>query len=86
MDKTAEQMLINKLDSVSEKLDQLVQHGCPRAADHQEIRDSQREIFKRLLDVETAQAEGRGKLAVAMVFLGAVISFGFQWLGNHVRF
>lgn len=84
MDATAEQMVIKKIDELGAKIDTLMSDGCPRGKSYSEVQSNQREIFDRLRKIEVAQAEGRGKLAVAMIFATALVSFIFQWLGKHL--
>ena len=84
MDATSEQMVIEELRYIRNSLDELKRNGCAKADLHQIIEDNQEEIFSRLRAVENAQAEGKGKLAVACSVLGALLAFGLQWLGKHL--
>lgn len=83
MDKTAEQMVLDKLNELSVKIDKLTSEGCPMGKGYADVKSNQSDIFERLRKIELAQAEGRGKLAVAMIFLTALVSFIFQWIGKH---
>lgn len=84
MDAQAENMVIAKLETLEKKMDTILLHGCAKSADYEQMRDDQRELFKRVKDVELAQAEGKGKLAVFAVLVGAVLTFAMQWLGKHI--
>ena len=85
MSSDVEQIVLKKLDTLERKIDLIAREGCSKADSHASLHNGQREIFTRLNAVEQAQAEGRGKLAVAMIFAGAVISLFLQWLGKHLN-
>ncbi len=77
-------LILKKLDELEKKLDEMKANGCARASSHTESSADRREIFSRLRLVEQAQAEGKGKLAVFAVLVGAVLTFAMQWLGKHL--
>lgn len=85
------QLVLKKLDDLEKKMDKMMSEGCAKVISHaqvvenqKEVVSNQREIFSRLRVVENAQAEGKGKLAVACAVLGALVAFGLQWLGKHL--
>jgi hypothetical protein len=78
------QLILKKLDDLERKMDHMMSNGCAKVTSHAEVVENQREIFSRLGVVERAQAEGKGKLAVACAVLGAFVAFGLQWLGKHL--
>lgn len=77
-------LILKKLDDLEKKIDEMTKNGCAKASSHVEISDNQREIFSRLRVVEQAQAEGKGKLAVFAVLVGALLTFALQWIGKHI--
>jgi hypothetical protein len=77
-------LILRKLDTLEAKMDSMMTNGCAKVTTHSEVVNNQREIFSRLGVVERAQAEGKGKLAVACAVLGALVAFGLQWLGKHI--
>ena len=84
MDATTEQMVIEELRYIRSSLDEMKKNGCSKASLHKIIEDNQEEMFLRIRAVENAQAEGKGKLAVACSILGALLTFLLQWIGKHV--
>lgn len=66
-----------RLDRIEQKLDDLIRNGCSKAAIHEDS-------HKRIRIVENQISEGKGKLAILMLIIGALCSFGLQWLGKHL--
>lgn len=77
-------LILKKLDDLEKKMDSMMSNGCAKVVSHSEVVENQREIFSRLRIVENAQAEGKGKLAVACAVLGAFVAFGLQWIGKQL--
>lgn len=77
-------LILKKLDDLEKKIDKITETGCAKASSHEEISRNQRDIFDRLRIVEAAQAEGKGKLAVFAVLVGALLTFALQWIGKHL--
>jgi hypothetical protein len=79
-----EKIILDKLRNLEDKLDHMMRDGCMKADTHKSVVENQREIFGRLNIIEKAQAEGKGKLAVAMVIAGAAISLALQYIGKRL--
>lgn len=77
-------LVLEKLATLERKIDTLTLSGCAKAQVHDAIEKNQSEIFNRLGVVERAQAEGKGKMAVACSVLGALSVFVLQWIGKHM--
>ena len=77
-------LILLKLGDLEKKIDEMTKNGCAKASSHEEITRNQRDIFDRLRIDEAAQAEGKGKLAVFAVLVGALLTFGLQWIGKHL--
>jgi len=80
MSKTVMDLVLEQLKDLNSKLDDLVRNGCSHAADHT---SNQSYISERVRRLETAAAEGRGRLIVINIITGAAIAAFFQWVGRH---
>ena len=67
---------------IEAKIDNMMQTGCAKAEAHRRVEDNQESIFKRLVTVELAQAEGRGKMVVLGVIACAAMGAFFAWVGG----
>ena len=75
-------MLDERLIRIEAKIDNMMQTGCAKAEAHRRVEDNQESIFKRLVTVELAQAEGRGKMVVLGVIACAAMGAFFAWIGR----
>jgi len=78
-----ERIILDKLSNLEDSVNSIRDHGCSKARIHDATGADQKDIVKRLRLVEIAQAEGKGKLAVAMVVIGVVITLITNWLKNE---
>jgi Fic family protein len=76
--------LDDRQQRIEQKIDHLSQKGCSKAESHDRIESNQGTIFARLLQVELAQAEGRGRMAIAAAIAGALLATAFAWIGRHL--
>jgi len=77
-------IILAKLNTLEGKLDQMVANGCSKASAHAHIVAQQDGIYERVRKLELAQAEGRGRLAVAVSILSTFVTLGMTWLGKHL--
>lgn len=81
-------MIMGELKMIREKLDRIAENGCSKATNHATIDDSLKGIFKRVNNLEVAQAEGRGKLAIFVALASsaasAFITLGISWITKHM--
>jgi len=86
MSNTSEQQILDRLNRIEDKLDNILQHGCFKAAEHVDFKEAQKGIKERIHELEAAKNESRGKLIVLMMIAGAVISYiisaVFQYIGK----
>lgn len=82
--KTLMDLLIERLDRLETKIDAIGNNGCAKASNHVQVETAQSELFKRIRLVEERQAEGRGRLAVAVAVASVCVSFFLQWIGKHL--
>jgi len=88
MSNTSEQQILDRLNRIEDKLDNILQHGCLKAAEHVDFKEAQKGIKERIHELEAAKNESRGKLIVLMMILGAsityILSMFFQWVGKSL--
>ena len=88
MNNEIEQIILKRLERIENKLEQISTHGCAKVESHDIIKNQQSEIFDRVRVIEKAQAEGRGKLIIAMILFGSIITgliaMFFRWVGNQM--
>ena len=88
MSNEIEQIILDRLGRIEDKLEQISTHGCAKFEGHKIIKSQQDGLFDRVRIIEKAQAEGRGKLMVAMLLVGAIIAGSmamlFRWIGTHI--
>jgi hypothetical protein len=77
-------IILAKLTTLEGKIDKMAENGCSKATTHAHIVAQQDGIYERVRKLELAQAEGKGRLAVAVAILSTVITLGMTWLGKHL--
>jgi hypothetical protein len=77
-------IILAKLTTLEAKLDKMMLEGCSKASGHEHIASQQDGIYDRLHKLELAQAEGKGRLAVAVAVLSTFVTLGMTWLGKHL--
>ena len=77
-------IVLARLQSIENKLDQIQAHGCSKADSHLRMQNNEAELFARMNALEKAQAEGRGKLAMVVAILSAASGLFFAWIGKHL--
>jgi hypothetical protein len=75
-------MVLDRLNQIDAKVDQLMKNGCSKASRHESIESGQSELFKRVRSLEDSRSEGKGKLAVAVAVGSALLTLFFMWLGK----
>ena len=77
-------LILQRLERIESKLDSIQAQGCSKAESHLRMHDDVVELFRRVREVERAQAEGRGKLVVIVAILTAAAGLLFEWIGKHL--
>lgn len=77
-------LILQRLENIERKIDGIQAHGCAKAEKHERTREDVVELFRRIREVERAQAEGRGKLVVIVAILTAAAGLLFEWIGKHL--
>lgn len=81
-------MIMGELKTIREKIDRIAENGCSKATNHVAVEKNQEDIFKRVNQLEVAQAEGRGKLAIFVALsssaASAFITLGISWITKHM--
>ena len=77
-------LILQRLERIESKLDLMQTSGCAKAEKHERTHDDVVELFRRMREVERAQAEGRGKLVVIVAILTAAAGMLFEWIGKHL--
>ena len=77
-------LILQRLERIEAKLDNMQTSGCAKAEKHERTREDVVELFRRIREVERAQAEGRGKLVVIVAILTAAAGLLFEWIGKHL--
>ena len=83
-DDKVQDIILSELSDIKATLTRIVENGCSKAASHERTEGNVDKLFERVRELERAQAEGRGKLAVAVAILTAAAGFFFEWLGRHI--
>jgi hypothetical protein len=83
-DETVTSIILARLERIEAKLDNMQTSGCSKAEKHERTREDVVELFRRIREVERAQAEGRGKLVVIVAILTAAAGLLFEWIGKHL--
>lgn len=83
-DDTVTSIILQRLQSIEDKLDSMQTAGCSKASSHERTEDNVARLFDRVGELERAQAEGRGKLAVLVAILTAAVGLFFEWIGRHM--
>ena len=76
-------LILQRLERIEGKLDSMQTSGCSKAQTHERTQDDVVELFRRIHEVERAQAEGRGKLVVIVAILTAAAGLLFEWIGRQ---
>ena len=63
-DETVTNIILQRLQSIEAKLDSMQANGCSKADGHVRMQSDLGNLFGRVNEIERAQAEGRGKLAM----------------------
>ena len=82
-DETVTSIILARLERIESKLDNIQAHGCSKAEKHERTREDVVELFRRVREVERAQAEGRGKLVVIVAILTSAAGLLFEWIGRQ---
>ena len=86
MSNTSEQQILGWLERVEKKLDNIILNGCSKVSEHMEVKTSYSKLEERVRELESSRHENRGKLIVAMMIVGAIISYivsaVFQYIGK----
>ena len=83
-DETVTSIILARLERIEGKLDSIQAQGCSKAESHLRMHDDVVELFRRVREVERAQAEGRGKLVVIVAILTSAAGLLFEWIGKHL--
>ena len=82
-DETVTGIILAQLERIESKLDRIQTSGCSKAEKHERTREDVVELFRRIREVERAQAEGRGKLVVIVAILTSAAGLLFEWIGRQ---
>ncbi len=82
-DDTVTGIILARLERIEGKLDLMQTSGCAKAEKHERTHDDVVELFRRMREVERAQAEGRGKLVVIVAILTSAAGLLFEWIGRQ---
>ena len=82
-DETVTGIILARLERIEGKLDSIQAQGCSKAEKHERTREDVVELFRRVREVERAQAEGRGKLVVIVAILTSAAGLLFEWIGRQ---
>lgn len=82
-DDTVTGIILARLERIEGKLDIMQTSGCAKAEKHERTHDDVVELFRRVREIERAQAEGRGKLVVIVAILTAAAGMLFEWIGRQ---
>ena len=81
-------MIMGELKTIREKIDRIAENGCSKVTNHAVVENNLKGIFKRVNQLEVAQAEGRGKLAIFVALsssaASAFITLGISWITKHM--
>ena len=77
-------LILQRLENIERKLDSIQAQGCSKAESHLRMHDDVVELFRRVREVERAQAEGRGKLVVIVAILTSAAGLLFEWIGKRL--
>ena len=77
-------IILQRLQSIEAKLDAMQANGCSKADGHARMQSDLGNLFGRVNEIERAQAEGRGKLAMIVAGLSAASGLLFAWIGKHL--
>jgi len=77
-------LILQRLERIEGKLDSIQAQGCSKAEKHERTHDDVVELFRRMREVERAQAEGRGKLVVIVAILTSAAGLLFEWIGKRL--
>ena len=77
-------LILQRLERIESKLDSMQTSGCAKAEKHERTREDVVELFRRIREVERAQADGRGKLVVIVAILTAAAGLLFEWIGKRL--
>ena len=83
-DETVTGIILARLERIEGKLDSIQTSGCSKAEKHERTREDVVELFRRIREVERAQAEGRGKLVVIVAILTSAAGLLFEWIGKRL--
>ena len=82
-DETVTGIILARLERIEAKLDNMQAQVYSKAGAHERTKDDVVELFRRMREVERAQAEGRGKLVVIVAILTAAAGLLFEWIGRQ---
>ena len=82
-DETVTGIILARLERIESKLDSMQTSGCAKGQAHERTHDDVVELFRRVREVERAQAEGRGKLVVIVAILTSAAGLLFEWIGRQ---
>ena len=77
-------LILQRLQSIEAKLDAMQANGCSKAEGYVRMQSDLGNLFGRVGEIERAQAEGRGKLAMVVAVLSAASGLFFAWVGKHL--
>ena len=77
-------LILQRLENIERKLDSIQAQGCSKADGHVRMQSDLGILFGRVNEIERAQAEGRGKLAMIVAGLSAASGLLFAWIGKHL--
>ena len=77
-------LILQRLERIEGKLDAMQANGCSKADGHARMQSDLGILFGRVNEIERAQAEGRGKLAMIVAGLSAASGLLFAWIGKHL--
>ena len=83
-DERVTNIILQRLESIERKLDAMQSNGCSKADGHVRMQSDLGNLFGRVGEIERAQAEGRGKLAIVVAVLSAASGLFFAWIGKHL--
>ncbi len=77
-------LILQRLERIEAKLDNMQTSGCAKAEKHERTHDDVVELFRRIREVERVQAEGRGKLVVIVAIITSAAGLLFEWIGKRL--
>ncbi len=81
-------IIVTRLDRIEDKLDAMQAHGCSKAPEQVEIKNSIRLLYDKVNSMRSELDQNKGKMvvsvAVVIFALNLLAKLVLEWIGKHI--